>query len=80
MNISDWFYGKLFSRSGILKEHFVSIDVGVIDADFRGIIQVLMLNHYGEKTFSVCTGDRIAQIFFVEKFDTNFQKVSNNVC
>ena len=32
------FYGKLFPRSGILKKHFVTIDDGVIDADFRGII------------------------------------------
>ena len=30
------FYGKLFPRFGLLKEHFVSIDAGVIDADFRG--------------------------------------------
>ena len=30
-------WGKLFSRSGILREHFVSIDAGVIDAEFRGI-------------------------------------------
>ena len=43
------FYGKLFPRSGILKEHFVSIDAGVIDSDFRGIIQVLILNHHPEK-------------------------------
>ena len=38
------FYGKLCPRSGLLREHFVSIDAGVIDADFRGIIQVLVLN------------------------------------
>ena len=39
------FYGKLFPRSGLLRKHFVSIDAGVIDADFRGISLVLMLNH-----------------------------------
>ena len=43
--IPTGFYGKLFPRSGILKEHFVSIDNGVIEADFRGILQVLMINH-----------------------------------
>ena len=36
--IPTGFYGKLFPRSGILREHFVSIDAGVIDADFRGIV------------------------------------------
>ena len=48
--ISDGFYGKLFPRSGILKDHCVTIDAGVIDADFRGITKVLILNHHPEKT------------------------------
>ena len=47
--IPTGFYGKLFPRSGILREHFVTIDAGVIDADFRGIIQVLISNHHPEK-------------------------------
>ena len=33
------FYGKVFPRSGILKEHFVSIDAGVIDSDYRGYLK-----------------------------------------
>ena len=74
--IPTGFYGKLLPRSGILKEHFVSIDAGVIDAHFRGIIQVLMLNHHPEKTFTVCTGDRIAQVAFMEKFNASFHRLS----
>ena len=53
------FYGKLFPLSGILKEHFVTIDAGVIDGNFRSIIQVLILNQNSEKTFTVGT-DTIA--------------------
>ena len=71
------FYGKLFPRSGILKEYFVTIDTGVIDADFRGVIQVLILNHRPEKTFTVRTEDRITQVVFMEKFNANFHTVSN---
>ena len=71
------FYGKLFPRSGILKEHFVTINTGVIDADFRGIIQVLILNHHSEKTFTFRTEDRIAQVVFMEKFNANFHRVYN---
>ena len=71
------FYGKLFPRSGILREHFVTIDAGVVDADFRGIIQVLILNHHPEKTFTVRTDDRIAQVVFMEKFNANFHRVSH---
>ena len=59
------FYGKLFPRSVTLKEHFVSIDAGVIDADFRGVIQVLMINHHPENVFFVRTSDRIAQVVFM---------------
>ena len=73
--IPTGFYKKLFPHSGILKEHFVSIDPGVIDANFRGIIQVLMLNRHSEKAFSVCTGDRIAQVVFMEKINANFHRV-----
>ena len=71
------FYGKLFPRSGILKEHFVSIDAGVIDADFRGITQVLMINHHPENVFTVRPGNRIAQVVFMEKFNANFHRVSD---
>ena len=75
--IPTGFYGKLFLRSVILKDHFVTTDAGVIDADFRGIIKVLILNHHPEKTFTVCTEDRIAQVAFMEKFNANFDRVSD---
>ena len=75
--IPNGFYGKMFPRSGILREHFVSIDAGVIDADFRGIIQVLMVNHHPQKTFTVRTGDRIAQVVFMERFNANFHRVTD---
>ena len=49
------FLGKLFPRSRLLREYFVTIDAGVIDADFRGVIQELLVNHHPEKTFTVRT-------------------------
>ena len=67
----------MFSRSEILKDHFVSIDAGVIDADFRGVIHAFMINHYLEKVFTGRTGDRIAQVVFMEKFNANFHRVSD---
>ena len=77
MGNSKWFLWKSFPRSGILKEHFVTIDAGVIDSDFRGIIQVFLVNHHHEKTFTVRAEDRIAQVVFMEKFNVNFHKVSD---
>ena len=56
------FFGKLFPRSGLLMEYFVTIHAGVIDAD---------------KTFTVWTEDRIAQAVFMEKCNENFVKFSD---
>ena len=75
--IPSGFYGNVFPRSAILKEHFVTIDAGVIDSDFRRIIQVLLVNNHHEKTFTVRAEDRIAQVVFMEKFIVNFHKVSD---
>ena len=72
-----FFYSKLLQRSGVLREHFVSIDAGVIDGDFRGIIQVLMVNHHPQKTFTVRTGDRIARVVFMETVNVNFHGVTD---
>ena len=58
--IPKGFFGKNFPRSGLLRDHLVTCDGGVLDADFRGIIQVIMTNHHSEKTFTIRTGDRIA--------------------
>ena len=70
--MENYFHEKIIS----IKRLF-TIDAGVIDADFRGVIQVLILNHHPEKTFTVRTDDRIAQVVFTEKFNANFHKVSN---
>ena len=70
------FYGKLFVCSGILREEFVTADVGVIDLDYRGAVKALVINHNINKPFTVSTGDRVAQVVFMERFDVNFEKVS----
>ena len=66
------FYGKIFPRSGLFKEHLITCDDGVLDPDFRGIVQVLMMNHHPEKTFTIRTGDRIAQCVFMKKYNVEF--------
>ena len=73
--IPSGFFGKIFPRSSILKDHLVTVDAGIIDLDFRGIVEALLVNH-SKKTYTVRTGDRIAQVVFIGKFDVNFQKVT----
>ena len=70
------YYGKIFPRSGILREYFITCDYGVISSDYRGTIVVLLINHSPEHyTFRV--GKRIAQMVLIKKFDVDFGQVSN---
>ena len=75
MGNSYWFFLKLFTHSDLLMEHFVTIDAGVTDADFRGVVQALVVNHHPDKSFTVRTEDRIAEVGFMKKFNANFVKV-----
>ena len=47
----------------------MTVDAGVIDADFRGIVYVVMFNHHPYKPFVVDVGYRIGQVVFMKKFD-----------
>ena len=74
-----WLFQKLlwsiFSRSSIIKDNNMIVEAGLIDADYRGLVYVLLFNH-SEKVFTVRTGDKIAQAVFFEKLDVRFEKVS----
>jgi dUTP pyrophosphatase len=50
-------------RSGLAAKHGVTVlnSPGTIDADYRGEINVLLINH-GEAPFSIRRGERIAQM------------------
>ena len=70
------FFGKLFPPSSLFKDHLVTADAGIIEAYFRGIVEALLVNHHCKKTYTVHTGDRIAQVVFLGKFEANFQSVT----
>ena len=42
-------------------KHFIDTGAGVIDADCRGQVEVLLFNH-SDKDFEIKEGDRIAQL------------------
>ena len=54
-------YGRIAPRSGLACKHSIDIGAGVIDADYRGEIKVLLINN-GVSAFGVQVGDRVAQI------------------
>jgi dUTP pyrophosphatase len=57
------FEAQVRPRSGLAAKHGVTVlnAPGTIDADYRGEIKVILINH-GEASFAVKRGDRIAQM------------------
>ncbi len=55
--------GQVRPRSGLAHRHGVTVlnSPGTIDADYRGEVQVMLINH-GHQPFTITRGDRIAQL------------------
>ncbi|KAK5990879.1 Deoxyuridine 5'-triphosphate nucleotidohydrolase [Cladobotryum mycophilum] len=54
-------YGRIAPRSGLASKHFIDTGAGVIDADYRGQVKVLLFNH-AEEDYQIKEADRIAQL------------------
>ncbi|KAF5321895.1 hypothetical protein D9619_001027 [Psilocybe cf. subviscida] len=54
-------YGRVAPRSGLASKFMIDTGAGVIDADYRGVVFVLLFN-LSDKDFQVAEGDRIAQL------------------
>ncbi|KAJ3806925.1 dUTP pyrophosphatase [Lentinula lateritia] len=61
-------YGRVAPRSGLASKFMIDTGAGVIDADYRGVVFVLLFN-LSDKDFEVEEGDRIAQLI-IEKIHT----------
>ena len=54
-------YGRIAPRSGLVATQGVTVDAGVIDADFTGNIAVVLVNR-SNRQYVVHRGERIAQL------------------
>tara|TARA_E500000331_G_C17135452_1_gene660256 strand:- start:34 stop:483 length:450 start_codon:yes stop_codon:yes gene_type:complete len=65
LKIPKGYEGQIRPRSGLALNHGITIlnSPGTIDADFRGEIKVLIINHFKER-FLIQPNTRIAQIVF----------------
>ncbi len=63
MALPDGFEAQVRPRSGLAAKHGVTVlnAPGTIDADYRGEIKVILINH-GAEDFAIRRGDRIAQM------------------
>lgn len=64
--IPDGYAGLVCSRSGLAAKFSVSVGnaPGIVDADFRGIVSIILRNN-GDNAFGISHGDRIAQMVIV---------------
>ncbi|XP_018441691.1 deoxyuridine 5'-triphosphate nucleotidohydrolase [Raphanus sativus] len=54
-------YARIAPRSGLAWKHSIDVGAGVIDADYRGPVGVILFNH-SDADFEVKVGDRVAQM------------------
>lgn len=59
--IPSGFYGRVAPRSGWAVKHGIDTLAGIIDADYRGEVLVLLIN-LGDQPFTGAAGERIAQL------------------
>ena len=61
--IPPGFEGQVRPRSGLALRHGVTVlnAPGTVDADYRGELKVLLVNH-GRDPFRIAAGDRVAQL------------------
>jgi dUTP pyrophosphatase len=61
--LPEGFEAQVRPRSGLAAKHGVTVlnSPGTIDADYRGEIQVILINH-GAESFTIRRGERIAQM------------------
>jgi dUTP pyrophosphatase len=75
--IPTGYAGLVLPRSGLAARHGLTClnAPGLIDAGYRGEVQVILVNHDPELDFTVSRGDRIAQLVIVKVEQAAFAPV-----
>jgi len=75
--IAPGFEGQVRPRSGLALKHGISLvnSPGTIDADYRGPVKVIVINH-GQEPFTIAAGDRIAQLVIAPVTQAELVEVS----
>ena len=74
LEIPSGFEAQVRPRSGLAIKHGLSIvnSPGTIDSDYRGEIQIILIN-LGESVVKIEKGERIAQLVFAPVVQVDFQ-------
>ena|SRR5947209_1446074 len=71
--IPPGYYGRIVERSGLAFKNHLHCGSGVIDADYRGEVRVLLYN-FSPQDFIVERGMRFAQIIFEQIGEFEFEQ------
>lgn len=74
--IPEGSYGRVAPRSGLAVKHGIDCGAGVVDADYRGELFVLLFN-LSKEDYQVKVGDRIAQLILEQIVNPPVEVVSN---
>jgi len=76
MALPDNYEAQIRPRSGLALKYGITVlnTPGTIDADYRGEVGVILINH-GDEPFIVQRGDRIAQMIIAPFVQADFQPV-----
>lgn len=68
-------YGRIAPRSGLALKHGISTGAGVVDADYRGEVRIILFNHK-DVDFEIKKGDRIAQMVLEKIVNAEIRSIS----
>ena len=76
--LPEGFEGQVRPRSGLAARHGISMvnTPGTIDADYRGEVKVILINH-GEEDVTIRRGDRIAQLVIAPVVRAEWREVES---
>ena len=76
--LPEGFEAQVRPRSGLAARHGVTVlnSPGTVDADYRGEIQVILINH-GSEPFTIRRGERIAQMVIAPVVQAQLHQVSS---
>ncbi len=77
MALPDNYEAQVRPRSGLALKHGITVlnTPGTVDADYRGEVGVILMNH-GKTPFHIQRGERIAQMIIAPFVQADFQPVS----
>jgi dUTP pyrophosphatase len=69
-------YGRIAPRSGLAIKNMIGVGAGVVDADYRGEVCIVLFNH-GPEPFAFEVGDRVAQLVLERIYTPRVEEVDD---